>query len=68
MEKRKKQESFLSFLTGVGSVLDIAPAGRRERGFYKEPDSAEEALRGDWNAVGTYFYAAIEKMAHGKET
>ena len=63
MDKRKKRKSRIAVLTGAGSVLDIASATRCVRGLYKEPDSVGEALRSDWNAVGTYFYTAIEKMA-----
>lgn len=67
MDKRKKRKSRIAVLTGVGSVLDVAPTTRRVCGFYKEPDSVEEALRSDWNAVGSYFHTAIEKMPHGPE-
>lgn len=68
MDKRKKRKSRIAVLAGAGSVLDIAPTTQCVRGFYKEPGSVEEALRSDWNAVGTYLYTAMEKMGHGAET
>ena len=62
MDKRKKRKSRIAVLTGVGSVLDISTTQCVHR-LYKEPSSVEEALRSDWNAVGAYLYAAMEKRS-----
>ena len=54
-----------SFLRGMGSVLEIAPAPERElliQPLYERPDSDEAAIQGYWWEVGSYLQQAMDSV------
>ncbi len=44
-----------SFLTGFGSVLNIAGHSSRFRASLRDPDADAKALASDWEAIGNDF-------------
>ena len=64
-EKMEFKRKIQSFLKGIGSVLDLGGTMFPRREFMKKSD--EEALREDWEAVGSDIRKAIKKYEEEEE-
>jgi len=64
---RRRKTGFFSFLDGVGSILEIYPAGSVKHstkllGDVRRHRNDADALHGDWQRVGKSMQSAVGKV------
>lgn len=66
---RRTQSLLWAFISGVASAGTLFPVrNNASRRFYRRAESAEDALRGDWEAVGSALRVAIDRKRAEQES